>query len=158
MEMEVTLRPAGPADAEAVAEVYLASRGAFVGFAPLAHSDAEVRRWIAEHLIQSGAATVAVQNAQVVGLLAVSREDGTGWIDQLYLAPGFVGNGIGVRLLNSAKIALGPPIRLYTFQANAGSRRFYERHGFHAIAVSDGTDNEENCPDVLYEWASDPET
>jgi hypothetical protein len=31
---------------------------------------------------------------------------------------------------------------------------FYERHGFRAIAFSDGSANEERCPDVLYELAS----
>jgi hypothetical protein len=46
---------------------------------------------------------------------------------------------------------LAPPIRLYTFQANAGARRFYERHGFVPIEFTDGQANEERCPDVLYE-------
>ena len=155
--MEIVLRPAVPADAEAVAEVYLASRRAFVGFAPLAHSDAEIRQWIAEQLIPSGAVTVAAKDAQVVGMLAISREDGIGWIDQLYLAPGFAGKGIGSRLLNLAKMALGSPIRLYTFQADDGARRFYERREFHAVAFTDGADNEEHCPDILYEWAGNPE-
>jgi ribosomal protein S18 acetylase RimI-like enzyme len=43
------------------------------------------------------------------------------------------------------------PIRLYTFQENVQARRFYERHGFVAIRFSDGSSNEERCPDVLYE-------
>jgi ribosomal protein S18 acetylase RimI-like enzyme len=52
-----------------------------------------------------------------------------------------------------AKAELGAPIRLYAFQENAPTRQFYERHGFKAIAFGDGSENEENCPDVLYEWA-----
>lgn len=43
------------------------------------------------------------------------------------------------------------PLRLYTFQANHGAMRFYERHDFLAIAFTDGQANEERCPDVLYE-------
>jgi len=46
---------------------------------------------------------------------------------------------------------LGSPIRLYTFQANGGARRFYERHGFQPVAFSGGRDNEECCPDILFE-------
>ncbi len=42
------------------------------------------------------------------------------------------------------------PIRLYCFHANTGARAFYERHGFKAVAFSDGSTNEERCPDVLY--------
>jgi hypothetical protein len=42
-------------------------------------------------------------------------------------------------------------VRLWCFQANSGARRFYERHGFVAVEFTDGHDNEEGCPDVLYE-------
>ena len=30
--------------------------------------------------------------------------------------------------------------------------KFYERHGFQAVGYSDGARNEEQCPDILYEW------
>jgi ribosomal protein S18 acetylase RimI-like enzyme len=73
------------------------------------------------------------------------------WIDQLYVMPGHTEQGIGSALLAHALAALEPPVRLYTFQANTRARSFYERHGFHAIAFSDGSANEERCPDVLYE-------
>ena len=150
--MEVELRQAVAADAARVAEVYLASRKTFLPFAPLAHADADVRRWIAQELVPSGRVTVAVVDGEIAGLMALSREAAVGWIDQLYLAPGSVAHGIGTRLLEQAKRELGRPIRLHTFQANAGARRFYERHGFRALAFGDGSTNEEGCPDVLYEW------
>jgi hypothetical protein len=47
----VVFRTATPSDADAIAEVYLASRQRFLPYAPLAHSDESVRRWIAQHLI-----------------------------------------------------------------------------------------------------------
>jgi GNAT superfamily N-acetyltransferase len=149
---EVILRTAALADAEAVSEVYLASRKRFLAYAPLAHTDQEVREWIAHTLIPSGEVTLAILDGQTVGMLALSRDETAGWIEHLYLHPQAVGQGIGTHLLAMAKDRLGPPIRLYTFQANAGARRFYERHGFQAVAFGDGSDNEENCPDVLYEW------
>jgi ribosomal protein S18 acetylase RimI-like enzyme len=150
-------RPATDRDAEQVALVFLASRKAFVGFAPLAHGDDDVRAWLANVLIPGGGVSVAVagsSNEGVVGMMAVSQQDGVGWIDQLYLHPSVVGRGIGTRFIKLAKASLGSSIRLYTFQENAGARRFYERHEFRAIAFSDGSDNEEHCPDVLYEWAA----
>lgn len=85
-------------------------------------------------------------------MMATSREDGLGWIDQLYVAPAFTGRGIGSLLLAQAKAELGPPLRLYTFQANMGARRFYKRHEFEPVEFSDGQNNEEKCPDVLYQW------
>jgi GNAT superfamily N-acetyltransferase len=151
-ETIVTLRSATPADAAAIADVYLASRKAFVAFAPRAHTDAEVREWVAVTLVPAGGTTVAVDDNAVVGMMALSRDAGVGWIDQLYLLPGATGRGIGARLLAQAKTELGAPIRLYTFQANDGARRFYEQHWFAPIAFGDGQDNEERCPDVLYEW------
>jgi ribosomal protein S18 acetylase RimI-like enzyme len=44
---------------------------------------------------------------------------------------------------------------LFVFQANAGARRFYEAHGFTLLRLSDGQDNEECCPDALYQWLPD---
>jgi GNAT superfamily N-acetyltransferase len=148
----IRLSAAAPADAEAIADVYLASRRTFLPFAPLAHDEADVRTWVARVLVPEGRVTVARQDDAVVGLLAVSvGADGCGWIDQLYLAPGATGRGIGARLLALALGELPRPVRLYTFQANAGARRFYERHGFVAVAFGDGSGNEEGVPDVLYE-------
>jgi RimJ/RimL family protein N-acetyltransferase len=148
----LVLRAATPSDAGAVAEVYLASRQRFLPYAPLAHGDADVRRWIAKVLIPGTDVTVALLDGEIVGLMALSRDDDAGWIDQLYLHPEATGQGIGGRLVERAKARLGSPIRLYTFQPNEGARRFYERHGFEAIGFGDGSQNEERCPDVLYEW------
>ena len=45
-------------------------------------------------------------------------------------------------------------LRLYTFARNEGARRFYERHGFVAVAFGDGSGNQEGEPDVRYERAT----
>ncbi|MCF8469656.1 MAG: hypothetical protein K9G30_02600 [Parvibaculum sp.] len=46
---------------------------------------------------------------------------------------------------------------LWTFQANLGARRFYERHGLNEARRTGGTENEEKLPDILYEWHGDRE-
>jgi GNAT superfamily N-acetyltransferase len=145
------LRPTIANDAEAISEVFLRSRKELVACAPLVHPDDDVRRWIRQRLIPAGGVTVAVVDEQVIGFLASSTKD-CSWIDHLYLHPVWVGRGIGTRLLEHARRELSPPIRLYTFQCNESARRFYERRGFQAIAFGDGSGNEEQCPDVLYEW------
>ncbi len=139
-------------DADRIAYIYIASRKTFQSFAPLAHPEDSVREWIATHLVPLGGVTVAECEGVAVGLMAVSREEGTGWIDHLYLLPTAVGQGIGTQFIERAKTELGPPIRLYTFQANEGARRFYERHDFGAVEFTDGTSNEERCPDIQYLW------
>jgi ribosomal protein S18 acetylase RimI-like enzyme len=60
--------------------------------------------------------------------------------------------GLGTILLEQAKLTLSAPIRLYTFQENVDARRFYTRHGFKEIELTDGALNEEKVPDVLLEW------
>ena len=90
---------------------------------------------------------------QLRGFVASAREGDGAWIEQLYLMPGWTGQGIGGQLLAAALARLPRPVRLYCFQANAGARAFYERQGFRAIAFGDGSGNEEGCPDVLYELA-----
>jgi hypothetical protein len=92
----------------------------------------------------------------VVGVLAVSSQADAHWIDQLYVHPaqGRLRRGrhvAGARAGLGRSARRGLPVRLYTFQANQHAREFYERHGFVAVALGDGADNEERCPDVLYE-------
>lgn len=140
------------ADASAIAEVYLRSRKELVACAPLVHSDENVREWIRAKLIPKGNVTVATVNSVVVGFVALSPGSECNWIEHLYVSPDYLRCGIGSGLLDHARNELKPPIRLYTFQCNDVARRFYEHHGFKAIAFADGSLNEENCPDILYEW------
>ena len=154
MAMDIMLRTATVEDAPHVAEVLLASRKIFLPYALLPRTEAEVCQWVEEALIPSGEVTVACAGSTVVGVVAVARESDASWIKQLYVAPGHTGRGIGTRLLVQALASLELPVRLYTFQANTRARSFYERHRFKAIAFSDGSSNEERCPDVLYELAA----
>ena len=101
-----------PGDAEALASVYLRSRRELVACAPLAHSDEEIRAWIRGRLIPAGRTTVALVGSEVVGLLAVSSKPDGSWIEQLYLIPERIGEGIGTILLERALAELPPPIRL----------------------------------------------
>ena len=74
-----------------------------------------------------------------------------GWIDHLYVDPDAHRRGIGTGLLGIAK-AEQFELRLRTFQANAGARHFYERHGFEIESMTDGDANEERMPDMCYVW------
>ena len=76
-----------------------------------------------------------------------------GWIDHLYVRPDAQSQGVGGRLLERALVGQNR-VRLWTFQCNAGARAFYGRRGFCALRETDGSGNEKNDPDVLYEWAA----
>jgi GNAT superfamily N-acetyltransferase len=150
--MQTLIRPATTADANAVTHVLVESRLAFLPFATMAHTPEEIRAWIATDLIPNAAVWVAEADQKVVAMLAISAGTTHRWVDQLYVLPGFERRGMGSQLLRFAHTQLAPPIRLFTFQANTRARQFYEVHGYRAIAFTDGADNEERCPDVLYEF------
>jgi ribosomal protein S18 acetylase RimI-like enzyme len=65
--------------------------------------------------------------------------------------PGYQGQGVGSALLAVAQNA-SATLQLWTFQSNAGARRFYEGRGFIAVEQTDGSGNEEHEPDVRYRW------
>ena len=65
------------------------------------------------------------------------------------------GKGIGAQLLRLAKRRRPEGLRLRTFASNVGAQRFYERHGFVEIERTDGRDNEERAPDILYAWLAE---
>ena len=62
------------------------------------------------------------------------------------------GQGIGAQLLGVAKRERPAGLRLWTFASNTRAQRFYERHDFVATSRTDGRDNEERAPDILYVW------
>lgn len=143
----MSLRRATAADATAVAEVFLASFHATYEF-PLAHADDEVRGWVRDDLIPTQETWVAEDAGSIVGLMTI----GPGKLQQLYVAPDRLGQGIGRRLLEQAKDRSRGGLSLWTFQVNDRARRFYERNGFSAVEFGDGTGNEEGQPDVRFEW------
>jgi GNAT superfamily N-acetyltransferase len=144
----ITIRPAQAADAAAVANVYLASFHATYDF-PLAHADDEVRAWIRDIVAPAGGTWVAIgSGGAIVGMMVVA----SGELDQLYVAPDRLGEGIGRQLLDVAREQSPDGLRLYTFQVNTRARRFYENSGFVADWFGDGSANEEGQPDVRYVW------
>jgi len=147
------LRAAAPEDAEAVTRVLVESRQSFLPYAPSPYPAAEVLEWVTLHLIPAGGVTVALNDGRIVAVLATSEDDRAAWVEQMYVLPGYENQGIGTQLLRFAHDSVKRPIRLFTFQQNTGARRFYERHGYRAVALSDGQSNEEKCPDVLYEFS-----
>jgi ribosomal protein S18 acetylase RimI-like enzyme len=149
--MPLILRAAIEDDAMPVAGILIDTRATFMKYAPSAHTEAEVRTWVAAQLLPSGGVLVVEECGEVIALMATSVDHGTSWITQMAVAPSRVGQGVGAILLEHAFKTLARPIRLYAFQQNTGARRFYERNGFRAVQFTDGEENEEHCPDILYE-------
>jgi GNAT superfamily N-acetyltransferase len=137
-------------EAGEIARLWLRSRRASIpAIPPPVHSDQEVRAFFESVVVGEGGVWLLDRGDTIVGLLVVSQ-DGA-WIDQLYVDPLHTGQGMGSRLIDWAKAGAPGPLNLWTFRTNLGARRFYERHGFRAIAATDG-ENEEGAPALHYRW------
>lgn len=142
------LRRATAADALPAAGVWLRSFAAALPTVRCAHGAADVRAWFAQVLIPQYETWVAESGDEVVGLLVLKDAE----MKQLYLAPEQRGQGLGDRFMRLAKDRRPDGLTLWAFQVNGAARRFYERHGFVAVQMTDGSRNDEQEPDVRYVW------
>lgn len=89
---------------------------------------------------------LAFKGEELVGLVVFNADE----LNQLYVSNEHQGQGIGRQLLDFAKNYSGGSLFLYTFEVNENAQRFYEKQGF--VEVGRGYENEENLPDIKYEW------
>lgn len=111
------------------------------------HAQREDQAFWSGYLLSNCVIWGAGRQDELLGVIAF-RE---GWVDQLYILPHMQRRGIGSRLLDIAK-GRYCSLDLWTFQRNESARRFYEAQGFEIARETDGADNEEQEPDVLYHW------
>ncbi|MDN4163170.1 GNAT family N-acetyltransferase [Nocardioides abyssi] len=143
---EVTVRPAVPGDAGAIAAVHLRARRA----APMpepAHPDSTLAPFLATR-IGADQVWVAQAGERVVGY---ARHTAT-WLDDLYVDPSAARQGIGSLLLDVVKDRLADGFCLWVFASNTPARAFYARHGLVELEETDGSANEERAPDVRLAW------
>ena len=141
------LRAARPLDAGSLGAI-LSAVTDVTPWLPRLHSRAEDLS-IAGRMVDAGWVTVA-ETSQIEGFVAQRGDE----VLALFVAPGARGNGVGRRLLETAK-AGRVRLTLWTFQANDRAQAFYAREGFREIERTDGTDNDEQLPDVHYVWESE---
>ena len=139
------LRAATPLDAGRVGEIL---SGFIDGteWMPRVHTRAEDLAHAGD-LIARGWVTVVEKEGTVKGFLAQDRSV----IQSLYIVPDAQGQGYGTALLMRAQ-ERADLLTLWTFEANRGAQRFYERHGFTERQRTDGAGNDEGLPDIEYEW------
>ncbi|WP_422038523.1 GNAT family N-acetyltransferase [Roseibium sp.] len=116
---------------------------------PRVHSHQDVVRYHTDFVHKNRDVLVAERNDSDVQGFAATSSDAV--VTGFYLAQDARRKGLGRQMLNQIKQAYPSGLSLWTFVANTGARKFYEREGFSEERRTDG-DNEENLPDILYRW------
>lgn len=135
-------------EALAVAMLWLRSRRAAApAIPPSVHGDDEVKAWFRDVVLPTYELWLIGPPRNPSAMMVLSH----GWVEQLYVAPDRFRRGHGSKLLRFAQ-SRNDELHLWTFEANAGARAFYEKHGFVAVGVS--AENEEGVPAVRYRWVT----
>nr|WP_246742356.1 GNAT family N-acetyltransferase [Microvirga splendida] len=132
---------------KAVARLHREVRRACLPYLPEIHSPEQDLAFFQGHVFPSSTIWLAEDESRLIGF-AVLKQD---WLDHLYVDPAWHGRGAGLALLTAVR-EKAEELNLWTFQANAQARRFYERHGFRLVELTDGSGNEECTPDAHYRW------
>jgi len=117
---------------------------------PVLHTPEEDLAYFSSVVFPHAPIWVGEHSGVVAGFIAFRP----GWVDHLYVHPDRQGCGIGRALLELAQNT-ERALRLWTFQCNLRARGFYEHHGFRIEQETDGANNDERQPDVLYHWTRD---
>jgi putative acetyltransferase len=133
-----------PDEGPAVASVFGAAR-AEMTYLPSLHTPAEDIVFFSD-IVRSGCwmAVAEAVGGELVGFCVVRA----GWVEHLYVRPGYQGQGVGGALLSRAMAENEGELLLWVFEENTGAQRFYARAGFYEIERTDGSDNEERAPDI----------
>ena len=143
------IRLATARDASAVAELlWLAREHAVPLIPPPVGNYERMHSWLSHRLTDATDCWVTEDEQGLTSMLLLEP----GWIDQLYVRPDLLGQGLGSELVAKAKELMPNGLQLWTFQSNPRAHKFYERHGFVAVERTDGSGNEEQEPDVRYTW------
>lgn len=142
------IRLALPEDSVAIARVHILARQHALPYSPELHDELETIGWIENVVLPNQIVWLAVEGDRIAGFAALNGQV----LEHLYVLPDAQGRGIGSVLLQTVMDHAGITLELWTFQRNQAVRRFYERRGFTADIFTDGSDNEEQEPDVLYRW------
>ena len=121
---------------------------------PRVHIPGSVIDYFTSVVLSQRRCWVGELDGTICGFLALDLTDGL--LTALYLDADARGRGLGQALLDRAKAERPTGLGLWTFVANTGARRFYEREGFVEVARTD-CDNEEGLPDILFRWATEIE-
>jgi GNAT superfamily N-acetyltransferase len=132
-------------DAPAISALFVRARDEMTYLPRIPERD---RPLLGGWFLARGKLWVAEEEGRILGFAGVSGDE----LTHLYTDPPAQNRGVGAALLDHVKSLRPERLELWVFQENDGARKFYERHGFQLVRLTNGASNMEHEPDALYEW------
>ena len=144
----VTLRPAVISDAPEIAAIARLARAAAMPWLPVLHTIEGDISFYSRRVLPELRVELAERDGQICGFSAVEDD----WLSQLYIRPDHWRTGVGSALLQRA-MERAEFLQLWVFARNLTAQAFYIHHGFAEAERTDGSNNEEKCPDIRMTWS-----
>ena len=133
------LRPYEPSDEAALASLWYESWRS-IGLTKPVVTKAELLARVPREISGRWTVTVAEVDGRIVGFLALALAEQR--IDQLFVAPGHQGHGVGAALFGIAVDRMPRGFWLSTQPDNHAARAFYERRGMSLDRIEQGPGGE----------------
>lgn len=164
--LSIEIRPAGPADSDAIADVHVnAWRGAYSGIIPHTALITMLNRrgpqWWARAIRRAASILVVEIGGEIVGYATFGRNrahelDQQGEIYELYILPEYQGIGLGSRLFAAARDALDrhglDGLVVWALDENDIAQSFYRGHGGQDYAEGVEIFDSKAVKKVAYIW------
>jgi GNAT superfamily N-acetyltransferase len=139
------IRRATPDDAPVISDLFVRARDEMTY---LPRIPEHVRPLLGGWFLERAELWMAEEEGHLVGFAGLSGNE----LTHLYIDAPAQNRGVGTALLDHMKSLRPERLELWVFQRNDGARKFYERHGFELVRLTNGAGNMEQEPDALYEW------
>ena len=147
-QRELSVRRAGSSDLDAVSRVWHESALSMAAAPANVPARETLRHRIDAELRSGWILYVALRGERVVGMLALKPE--TAILDQIFVAPGEQGKGVGRALLDAAKQLMPAGFTLRMAASNDQARLFYEAEGLKRLR--EGFHPSTGAPVHFYGW------
>ena len=146
--LPLIIRPDIEADRDAIAAIWHAGASLPGVGPPVMPPPEEFRASLDEEIAAGWDVMVAERVGVIVGFIAITPRAAK--LNQLFVAPGAIGSGVGRALLAHAQVAMPHGFTLFTRPSNPKACRFYEKAGM--VALRDDVHPEYGDPITYYGW------
>lgn len=142
------IRKAEHADIKALVAIFNTARATAMPWLPKLHSYAGDLKFFENRVLTQYHVDLVEVDGQTAGFISYAGD----WLEQLYIDPAHQRRGLGTALMARAK-ASADYLQLWVFLQNTEAQAFYAKHGFVEAERTDGSNNEERCPDIRMVWS-----